>query len=173
MKSAAEAVEAGIVAGRAGVRVVGRGSFRSASALRHFALAAIEQGTRDVVCDLTDCLSMDSTFIGVLAQIGLDLKRQEGGTLTLWGLSPKLDNGLRTLGLDRLAALRAAEAGSSAMAGAPLRPLDLGAGATDRTFLDAHVALADLSEENRERFRGVIQCLTAEQDRAAPPEDTP
>jgi hypothetical protein len=64
---------------------------QAAPALLQFGAAAIERGCRAFVCDLSACQGMDSTFTGVLAQIGLDLKRYEGGTLMLQGLSPKLE----------------------------------------------------------------------------------
>jgi hypothetical protein len=65
---------------------------------------------------------------------------------------------VRTLGLDRLAALCAAETAPGAVSEIPLQ-LDLAAAPTHRTVLDAHQALADLSETNRTTFRDVIDCL--------------
>jgi anti-sigma B factor antagonist len=161
MNGQSETVEAGTAAAHAQLRVVGRGSFRSAPALRQFSLCAIEHGCREVLCDLSGCPGMDSTFSGVLAQIGLDLKRHEGGRLTLRGMSPKVENGLRTLGLDRIAVFAAAGTPPAECGTIPMQPLQLAA-AADRTVLSAHEALADLSDENRLKFRGVIECLKAE-----------
>jgi anti-anti-sigma regulatory factor len=161
MNNANERVEAGVAGASAKVRVVGHGSFRAGPALRQFGLQAVERGCREVVCDLADCQGMDSTFTGVLAQIGLDLKRQEGGALIMRGMNAKVEKNLRTLGLDRIAVFRPAEAPPAEPSDMTLRPLEVAA-TPDKTILDAHQTLSGVSEENRLRFRNVIEYLKAE-----------
>lgn len=90
--------------GQVYVRVVGRGTFQNAQPLRQFALEKIEQeGLEEFVVDLGQCQGMDSTFLGVLAGIGLRL-RQNGRTSTVHivNISPRNMELLQTLGLDRL-----------------------------------------------------------------------
>jgi anti-sigma B factor antagonist len=84
-------------------RVVGRGTFQNCQPFRRFALEKIDQGEEEFVIDLGRCLNMDSTFLGVLAVIGLRL-RQSGPTagIHLVNVNPRNLDMLQTLGLDRL-----------------------------------------------------------------------
>ena len=85
------------------VRVVGRGTFQNSQPLRQFAMEKIDQGKQEFVVDLGQCQGMDSTFLGVLAGIGLRL-RQNGRTATVHvaNISHRNLELLQTLGLDRL-----------------------------------------------------------------------
>ena len=163
MNSSSERVFGGMLVPRAYAKVVGRASFRSAPAVRRFAAAAMEKACRELACDLSECPGMDSTFTGVLAGIGLDLKAQPSGSLILLGLSPKLETGLRTLGLDRIATL--CNSAAAAAGGVPedvLAPLETGNSngeLTAQAVLDAHETLSSLSDENRATFENVVSCL--------------
>lgn len=159
-----ERILAGMQTPNAYAKVVGRASYRSAPALRRFASAAAEQACREFVCDLSECPAMDSTFTGVLAGIGLELKQHPEGKLVLAGLSTKLETGLRTLGLDRIAALKVAPVDdrSCGVPAGKISPLDVGnsnEGFASQTVVRAHETLSDLSDENRARFSGVISCF--------------
>jgi anti-anti-sigma regulatory factor len=85
------------------VRVVGRGTFQNGQPLRRYALEQIAGGVRQCVVDLGACEGMDSTFLGVLAGIGLRLSQGNGGgKLRVANLSQRNLELLQTLGLDRL-----------------------------------------------------------------------
>ncbi|HUI08415.1 MAG TPA: STAS domain-containing protein [Verrucomicrobiae bacterium] len=85
------------------VRVVGRGTFQNSQPLQQFAGEMIEQGEKEFVVDLEQCQGMDSTFLGVLAGIGLRL-REIGcpSALRVINIGGRQMESLRTLGLDRL-----------------------------------------------------------------------
>src|ERR1051325_10189953 len=57
------------------VRVVGRGTFQNGQPLRRYSVERIEQGCGEFFVDLAKCDGMDSTFLGVLAGIGLRLQQ--------------------------------------------------------------------------------------------------
>lgn len=85
------------------VRVVGRGTFQNGQPLRRYAMEQIAGGVRMCFVDLGACEGMDSTFLGVLAGIGLQLSRLDGGgALRVANLSQRNLELLQTLGLDRL-----------------------------------------------------------------------
>ena len=85
------------------VRVVGRGTFQNGQPLRRYALEQIEHGSEEFFVDLTKCDGMDSTFLGVLAGIGLRLRQGGGeGKLHVVNISARNMELLQTLGLDRL-----------------------------------------------------------------------
>jgi len=94
------------------VRVVGRGTFQNGQPLRRFALEMIEKGATECVVDLGPCDGMDSTFLGVLAGIGLRLNQNNGhDRMLVANVSNRNLELLQTLGLDRLFTI--APAGSS------------------------------------------------------------
>ena len=100
-------VENGISVGRSNgevrVHVAGRGTFRNGQPLRRYALEMIGNGVRQFVVDLGQCEGMDSTFLGVLAGIGLQLREPAThGQLRLANVSPRNLELLQTVGLDRL-----------------------------------------------------------------------
>jgi len=96
-------ISVGCVNNRVYARVVGRGTFQNSQPLRQFALEKIDQGQKEFVIDLGPCQGMDSTFLGMLAGIGLRL-RQNGPTASIHIVNINAHNLdlLRTLGLDRL-----------------------------------------------------------------------
>lgn len=85
------------------IRVVGRGTFQNGQPLRRAALELVEKGAKRYFVDLGGCDGMDSTFLGVLAGIGLRLKQQNsGGHLNVLNVGRRNLELLQTLGLDRL-----------------------------------------------------------------------
>jgi anti-anti-sigma regulatory factor len=85
------------------VRVIGRGTFQNGQPLRRYALEMMERGARQFVVDLGQCQGMDSTFLGVLAGIGLRLAQLPGrGKVQIARISARNMELLQTLGLDRL-----------------------------------------------------------------------
>ena len=85
------------------VRVVGRGTFQNGQPLRRYALEMIERGYNGFVVDLDKCQGMDSTFLGVLAGIGLKLNQtRREGRIYVINAGPRSMELLETLGLDRL-----------------------------------------------------------------------
>lgn len=58
------------------IKVEGRATFEVSSPLRNLALKLQSAPVSGVFINLENCTGMDSTFIGVLAMIGLDAKKQ-------------------------------------------------------------------------------------------------
>src|ERR1043166_8191652 len=56
------------------VRVVGRGAYQNAEPVRQFGKEWLEKACRCFHVDLAECTGMDSTFLGVLAGLGLKLR---------------------------------------------------------------------------------------------------
>ena len=59
------------------IRVLGRASFVNSSSLREFTGEMMRQGKRRFVIDFSACTGMDSTFLGVLAGLALDLRKSD------------------------------------------------------------------------------------------------
>ncbi|MES2569084.1 MAG: STAS domain-containing protein, partial [Verrucomicrobiota bacterium] len=71
------------------VRVEGKGSFLNSTGLKEFAKEMINRGFREFVIDLKNCPVMDSTFMGTLAGIALNLRSLGQGQLRAINLNDR------------------------------------------------------------------------------------
>lgn len=149
------------------IRITGRGSFKVSATMKQFIAEMIARKTVTfVVLDLADCIGMDSTFMGVLAGLSCRLK-QTGQTLELINLSEKNEHLLATLGVDKVITHYSHCHGHALPQdpGASLSTADATKKDLAETALQAHETLVELSEENRPRFKRVIEYLKADVDR--------
>lgn len=96
------------------IKVEGKGTFQISQPLRQFTLEMMGRGYREFVVDLADCPAMDSTFLGVLAGMGLRLQNggsrdtktpaapQGQGKIHLANMNSRCLEVLSALGIDRL-----------------------------------------------------------------------
>jgi anti-anti-sigma regulatory factor len=85
------------------VRIVGRGTFQNGQPLRRYAMEMLARGCDRFFVDMNQCQGMDSTFLGVLAGIGLRLTQGgHEGKIHVLNVSARNVELLQTLGLDRL-----------------------------------------------------------------------
>ena len=84
------------------VKVVGRGSFQNSGCLQTFYREMLKDGVNRFVIDLDACSYLDSTFLGTLLGLGLQLKNAGTGLLHILNASPRNLELLKNLGLDRL-----------------------------------------------------------------------
>ncbi len=163
------------------LRVVGRGTYQNAQPVRQFGKEWLEKSCPCFHVDLGQCAGMDSTFLGVLAGLGLKLRaRGQRDGLHLFNAGNHNLQSCRALGLDQLARL---ESGSPDAAVNPFPPeaafrklpdTDLTAlnrpkdkEGTTRLMLEAHEDLCRADERNEVKFRDVKQFLREEIDRKA------
>jgi len=158
----------GCADGQVYVRVVGRGTFQNSQPLRHFALEKIERGQAEFVVDLGQCQGMDSTFLGVLAGIGLRL-RQDGrdATICVVNIGSRNMELLQMLGLDRLFTMNSvtvpalAEAEYEKLPDTDLTQLThpLDKDETADLMIEAHDNLIRADERNASKFRELTRFL--------------
>ncbi len=157
------------------VRVVGRGTFQNSRPLRSYLQEALNQGIVRFVIDLGACQGMDSTFLGVLAGLGLRLRQMKGGGVQIVNAAPRNLDLLQTLGLDRL--LEVSSTAAPAGPGQPMppanafqllsesdvealtRPLDRDE--TADLMLEAHENLQKADGRNAQKFQDLTQMLRA------------
>lgn len=166
------------------VRVVGRGTFQNSQPLRQFAQEMIERGYRVFTVDIEACPTMDSTFLGVLAGIGLRLRRNgqaDEGTVNVVNVGTRNLELIQTLGLDRLFVVRPLDEGA-ANAALPAEaqlsvlpesdiehqsePLDKNE--TTDLMLQAHDNLVAADTRNAPKFRSVTKFLRDTIERRRP-----
>ncbi len=158
------------------IRVEGRGSFKSSTALKEFGRAALAEGCNTAVLDMGDCVGMDSTFMGTLAGFATRLRQIEQGAMALINMNPRVRGLVATLGLDRLAqsyepgqtpeALRGLAALSDQLRALETR--ETSRDAITRNMIEAHENLVALSSDNLPRFKDVLTYLREDLQRNHP-----
>jgi anti-sigma B factor antagonist len=146
------------------IRIGGRANFASSVDFKALANELLQRGHRCFVLDLSECVLMDSTFLGVLAGFGLKLSGGEGGQtqhgIQLLNASPRIAELLETLGVLHLFQLTQGPVNPPA----ETQPVERAAAAPDkdaltRTSLEAHRTLMNISPANVARFKDVAQFL--------------
>lgn len=159
------------------VRLRDRGSFKISKSLKEFGIAAIEQGAEKLVVDMTDCVGMDSTFMGVLAGLAFRLKKKSAGTVSMVNLSARTRGLLATLGLDQLVETHMQGATPPEFVAmleqrseniTHLAHPDASRRETAEMMLEAHENLVQASAENLPRFRDVLTFLREDIKKADP-----
>lgn len=154
------------------IRVRGRGSFLNSGGVKQFAKEMIRRGHREFVVDLEECPMMDSTFMGTLTGIALQLQSLGQGNLHVFRCNERNTDLLHGLGLDQIldladgappeaenGALPADANSVAATAGETLPTAGSDRHATAETMLAAHQALIDADPRNLSRFKDVLDYL--------------
>ncbi len=143
------------------VQVSGRADFTCTVDLKKLIAELWERGYSHFIIDLCECRMMDSTFMGVLAEISLLLTNgaAQSCPLELLNANPRITETLENLGVADLFQIRT----SAGPLSDKYEPLSEGDPASRvelaRTCLKAHQTLIALSPENALRFKDVAQFL--------------
>jgi hypothetical protein len=125
-----------------------------------------------LVVDLEGCTGMDSTFMGTLAGLAMKMSKAGDGVLQVAGADERNRRSLEDLGLDFILQIEPEDAPWRARLDDVRRSLepvngdDTSQSSQQRAshVLEAHQLLSSTSDDNRDRFRGVIDVLEAELD---------
>jgi anti-sigma B factor antagonist len=140
------------------VRIEGRASFLNSTCLRDFMLQMLKSGKTRFVIDFLRCTSMDSTFLGVLAGIALETRRNAPrGSLVLTRMGQRNLELVRNLGLHKLLTIDMSEMGTNFdVRDSPLECGDHTELENARLVLEAHENLVSADESNRGKFQDVL-----------------
>ena len=144
------------------VRVIGRGDFLPAQDLKTYSnklLNSSSQELENIVIELSGCETMDSTFMGILAMIGIQGRSRF--KLTILNASPKLHQLLSEIGVDRLWKFAESDINTQSwdiihQALSRNVPDDKLIG---KTVLEAHETLMNLDKANIPKFQNVVDLL--------------
>jgi anti-anti-sigma factor len=110
------------------------------------------------VIDLTETDSIDSTNLGLLARIARRMQSLDAQRVTIVSNRPDINSVLTSMALDEVFDIvENTDLDTGASQEVPQE--DTGKETLARTLIDAHRALMDLSEHNREMFRDVVASL--------------
>lgn len=141
------------------VRVVGRGTFQNSHSIKKWFLENIDSGYNKVIIDLSECIGMDSTFMGIVTGISLRMRKRGMKPITLINISAHNLRLLATLGLDRFLDIKDNyEIDNTLVWGImPVQAVDKLN--MTKHMLDAHQDLIETGDDALREFKGVHQML--------------
>jgi anti-anti-sigma factor len=146
------------------VKIAGRASFQSSVAFKTLINTLRAQGHKRFVLEVSECQLMDSTFLGVLAGLGVKFSEERNGseqaTLGLLNPSDRISDLIENLGIDHLFQIHK----GAAPAVGELNPIAKPECAPDRkettrTCLEAHRLLMEINTANVAKFKDVTRFL--------------
>ena len=146
------------------VKVSERGSFTISADFKQLILGLIQSGFRRFLIDLSECLILDSTFLGVLAGIGQKLAGKPDpaltGTIELFKPNARVVDLLDNLGVASLFTFITETESLPPLAGSA-QPVAIQASReeTSRTCLEAHLTLMNINPANVPRFKDVTKFI--------------
>ncbi|HSH92734.1 MAG TPA: STAS domain-containing protein [Roseimicrobium sp.] len=145
------------------IKITGRANFTSSVGFKTLIYELLQRGTREFLIDLTECVIMDSTFLGVMAGFGLKLAATGSGKtrcqVELLNPNPRVTDLLDNLGVSHLFTVRTGANPFSTPFEA-LKPDDASQKVeVSRTCLEAHETLMKINPDNVPKFKDVARFL--------------
>jgi anti-sigma B factor antagonist len=145
------------------IKINGRADFTLSLDLKKLISELGQKGYAHFVFDLRDCLTMDSTFLGVLSGIGLKFSDgksvQNGAALELLNPNPRIAETLENLGVVDLFTIRNCPEPVAERFEPLGKAVDNSKVEITRNCLEAHKTLMGLKPENVQKFKDVTQFL--------------
>ena len=139
------------------IKVEGRATYRCCPDLKIFANSFLEQSKYQFLINLESCEAMDSTFMGVLAMIGIPCKQNQS-EVTIINTSTENRKLLDDLGVSRLFKFEQIEQSENWLELA----CETGPNVDKKTgevMLEAHETLNEVDQQNVPKFKDVIDYL--------------
>jgi len=146
------------------VRIVGRANFTASIDFKALLVGLRQKGYNYFVIELSECLLMDSTFLGVLAGFGLKMSQPDGNTpaspIELRNPNARVTELIENVGVLHLfkltqGTLSAPEALEACTTETTHRTRE----EITRACLEAHQTLMEINPANVERFKEVARFL--------------
>ena len=144
------------------IRISGRASFNNSVDFRTVVTSLWDRGCTHFVLDLSECLLMDSTFLGVLAGLGLKYPHN-GSTKHVFELlnpNARISDLLENLGVSQLFdVVQGPPSGTPAMQDVTGTPGQRDDTEVTRTCLEAHRTLMQINPGHIPKFKDVAEFL--------------
>lgn len=110
--------------------------------------------------DLCEAEGIDSTTLGLLAKLAIEVKAKFGFTPAIYSCNSGINRLLKSMGFQRLFDLHEEVCGT-AESGDEIPSIDGSEEAVKAKVVEAHRVLMDLSDENKARFKDLMAVLEA------------
>jgi len=149
------------------IRVKGRANFSLSPHFKNLVGELRSRGSAKFILDLTECSTMDSTFLGIMAGLAIDLsggnERPSAPVLELCGANERVRDLLENLGISHFFCNTEAPLATTETFN-PVLPLGPAASKREvsQTCLAAHETLMAANPDNVPKFKDVTQFLAAD-----------
>ena len=143
---------------RALVKVLNKATYLNCEPLRKFFEEQSKTGQKRYIIDFQDCSGMDSTFLGILVSIALNIRsNKDGGSFVLLNLRGRNLETVCNLGIHQITEISSEEIHSPEH----LEQLALSSSTivSSETIYKAHKTLMNLNEKNLKVFSDVVSYL--------------
>ena len=148
------------------LQVLHKASFTNCEPVRNFFDKKFNAGQRSFIVDFANCTSVDSTFLGILVRLALNLRNSEdSGKLALVNLNGRNLETVKNLGIHRIAEI-SSHAVESVKDLESLSENGQDDVACSETIYEAHKTLMNLNEKNLRMFCDVVSFLEQENERS-------
>lgn len=141
------------------VRITEKGTFQNSHPIKKWVIEKIEAGCNHIFIELSECTSMDSTFMGIITGLSIRMKGLSREPVILTNVSPHNIRLLETLGLNKYLVLKERFDIDSSLIWEPLPIEPLDKMAITRHMLDAHEQLLGTGGVASEQFKNVHKLL--------------
>jgi anti-anti-sigma factor len=143
------------------IRIGGRASFNNSVDFKTLVTSLAGDGYSHFVLDLSDCLLMDSTFLGVLAGLGIKYPHNGNNHPAIALLNPnqRIADLLENLGIVHLFEIVHGQSCPRTMRGVESTPEQKNGTDVTRTCLEAHETLMKVNPGNVPKFKDVADYL--------------
>lgn len=151
------------------VKIHGKASFLNSNPMKELFDQLTEQGKTRFIIDFQKCSGMDSTFLGILAGLGIKLMKMDPpGSVVLCRLGNRNRELVRNLGLQRLLTLDDGSHEPASDSDEGLEALNESGKLSEvenaRLVLQAHENLVEIDASNKTKFQDVISFLKNQMD---------
>ena len=144
------------------LQVLTKASFTNCEPVRNFFDRKFEEGQRSFIVDFAKCGSVDSTFLGILVRLALNLRNaEEPGKLVLVNLTGRNLETVKNLGIHRIAEISSNSIENSEQLETVGNNSE-NETACAETIYQAHKTLMNLNEKNHRMFCDVVSFLELE-----------
>ncbi len=140
------------------IQIKGKGSFQNAQPVKTFYKVMLQEDITRFVVDLEECSHMDSTFLGTIAGLAVQLKEKAGKLQIINAGTHNMDV-MKDLGLHRVSTV---EIGPPSIKPAGVKELQTqprDQKSIAEHMLDAHEALMQIDPANVSKFKDVVAYL--------------
>jgi anti-anti-sigma regulatory factor len=143
------------------IKIIGRANFTSSIDFKTLVNELRQKGYQYFVLDLSECVLMDSTFLGVLTGFGLKMTPVEDDqrAIELFNPNPRITELLENLGVLHLFRVKHGRVAVPECTERTHTPMNPSREEVTRACLEAHETLMNINPENISRFKEVTQFL--------------
>jgi anti-sigma B factor antagonist len=151
------------------VRIAGRANFSSSGDFKKLVLQMMEEGRKRFIIELSECVIMDSTFLGMLSGLGMNSgdpsMPPEQRPFELLNATERVTDLIDNLGvLDYFHIVRG-EMPQEAQCDQRVEHEEISKQETARDCLAAHEVLMKINPENQAKFKDVVKYFAEEANR--------